>query len=287
MERGNQQISILSTIARLKLGVTREQAQAELETILSRTKSVKGPLSDGQVRLASLHAKLVGDTRRLLLILLGAVSLILLIACANVANLLLSRAAVRQKEFAIRASLGAHRLRLMRQMLTESLLLALGGGVLGLLLAFGLTKALVVLAAAETFGDISRLATINIDLRVLGFTLLVSCVTGMLFGLVPAIQLSRPNLNDSLKEGGRSGGFHRSRLRQLLMVTEVALAMCCWWRGPADQELRQAARSQSGLSASEFVDDARLAAGSALRRAPPARRVLSGNLAARRDLARS
>jgi len=147
MERGNQQISILSTIARLKLGVTREQAQAELETILSRTKSVKGPLSDGQVRLASLHAKLVGDTRRLLLILLGAVSLILLIACANVANLLLSRAAVRQKEFAIRASLGAHRLRLMRQMLTESLLLALGGGVLGLLLAFGLTKALVVLGS--------------------------------------------------------------------------------------------------------------------------------------------
>ncbi len=227
-ERGNQQISILSAIARLKPGTTREQAQAELETIRSRFESARQggrPLFDGQVRLASLHTKLVGETRRPLLILLGAVFSVLLIACANVANLLLSRAAVRQKEFAIRASLGAGRWRLMRQMLTESLLLALGGGLLGLLLAFGLTKALVALAAADTFGDISHLTTISIDLRVLGFTLLVSFITGALFGLVPAIQLSRPNLNDSLKEGGRGSGFHRSRLRHLLMVTEVALAI--------------------------------------------------------------
>jgi len=227
-ERGNQQISILSAIGRLKPGVAREQAQAELETIRSRFENIKKggrPLFDGQVRLLSLHEKLVGETRRLLLILFGAVGLILLIACANVANLLLSRAAVRQKEFAIRASLGAGRWRLVRQMLTESLLLALGGSALGLALAFGLTQALVTLAAADTFGDISRLATINIDLRVFGFTLLVSLLTGMLFGLLPALQLSRPNLNNSLKEGGRSGGFHRSRLRQLLMVTEVALAI--------------------------------------------------------------
>ncbi len=224
-ERGNQQISILSVIARLRPGVTREQARAELETIRSLTRSSERPLPGGQVRLTSLHARLVGDTRRLLLILLGAASLILLIACANIANLLLSRAVARQKELAIRASLGAGRLRLVRQMLTESLLLALGGGALGLLLAFCLTKALVALAAADTFGDISHLATVNLDFRVLGFTLLVSLATGILSGSAPAILLSRPNLNDSLKEGGRSGVFHRSRLRHLLMMTEVALAV--------------------------------------------------------------
>src|SRR3989442_1125238 len=149
-ERGNQQISILSAIARLKPGVTREQAQTELETIRGRFESSKlanTPLFSGQVRLVSLHEKLVGNTRRLLLILLGVVSLILLIACANVANLLLSRAIARQREFAIRAGLGASRTRLLQQMLIESLLLALSGGVLGLFLTFWLTEALIALAA--------------------------------------------------------------------------------------------------------------------------------------------
>jgi putative ABC transport system permease protein len=226
--QGNQQRLIPNAIARLKPGVTREQAQAELETISRRVESGKSAdhsLFEGQVRLISLHEKLVGDTRRLLLILLGAVSLILLIACANVANLLLARAAVRQKEFAVRAALGASRWRLLRQMLAESWLLALGGGALGLFLASWLTKALVASAAADTFGDISRLATIDLDLRVLGFTSLVSLLTGTLFGLAPASQFSRPNLNDSLKEGGRGHGFQRAWLRHLLMVTEVALAI--------------------------------------------------------------
>ena len=227
-ERGNQQITILSAIARLKPGIASNQAQAELETIRLRFESNKQantPLFGGQVRLVSLHEKLVGNTRRLLLILLGAVGLILLIACANVANLLLSRAVARQKDLAIRAGLGAGRLRLMRQMLTESLLLALGGGALGLLLAFWIAAGLVALAATDTFGDISHLASISIDFRVLGFTLLASIVTGTLFGLVPAFQLSKPNLNDLLKEGWRGSGFHRSRLRHVLMVTEVALAI--------------------------------------------------------------
>jgi putative ABC transport system permease protein len=227
-ERGNQQITIVSAIARLKPGVTREQAQTELETIRRRFESNKlanTPLFSGQVRLVSLHEKLVGNTRRLLLILLGVVSLILLIACANVANLLLSRAVARRREFAIRAGLGAGRWRLLQQMLIESLLLALGGGVLGLVLTFWLTEALIALAATRTFGDISRLAHVNIDVRVLGFTLLASLLTGILFGLAPAIQLSRPRLNDLLKEGGRGSGSHRSRLRHLLMVTEVALAI--------------------------------------------------------------
>jgi putative ABC transport system permease protein len=158
-------------------------------------------------------------------VLLGAVSLILLIACVNVANLLLSHAVIRQKEFAIRAGLGAGRLRLMQQMLTESLLLALGGGLLGLLLAFWLKEALVALAATNTLGEVARLANVNIDLRVLGFTLLASFLTGTLFGLVPAFQLSRPNLNNLLKQGWRGSGFHRSRLRHVLMMTEVALAI--------------------------------------------------------------
>jgi putative ABC transport system permease protein len=227
-ERGNVQMSILSAIARLNQGISRDEAQAELETLRVRveeSRAGKMPPFGGQVRLSSLHAKLVGDNRRPLLILLGAVSLILLIACANVGNLLLSRAVSRQKEFAIRAALGAGRLRLMRQMLTESLLLALGGGILGLLLAFGLTKQIVAIAAANTFGDISHLATIDIDVRVLGFTLVASVLSGALFGLAPCLQFSRGNLNDSLKEGGRGDGFDRSRLRNLLMVTEVAMAI--------------------------------------------------------------
>jgi putative ABC transport system permease protein len=227
-ERGNQQITILSAIARLKPGITSAQAETELETIRGRyesTKRANTPLFNGQVRLVSLHQKLVGDTRQLLLILLGAVSLILLIAGANVANLLLSNAVTRQKEFAIRAGLGGSRLRLFRQMLTESLLLALGGGLLGLLVAFWLKEALVALAATNTFGDVSHLTNVNIDGPVLGFTLVASLLIGTLFGLVPALQLSSPNLNDLLKEGSRGTGFYRSRVRSLLMVTEVALAI--------------------------------------------------------------
>lgn len=161
-ERGNQLISIVSAIARIKPGFAREQAQAELETIRSRFESSKpadAPLFSGQVELVSLHQKLAGDTRGLLLILFGAVGLILLIACVNVANLMLSHAAARQKEFAIRAGLGAGRGRLIRQMLTESLLLALGGGALGLLLAFWLKKALIGLAATNTLGEMSNLST--------------------------------------------------------------------------------------------------------------------------------
>jgi predicted permease len=226
-ERGNQQIKILNVIGRLQPSVTRQQAQSELEAIRSRFESSKPaqlPLLDGDVRVSSLHQKLVGDTRRLLFILLGAVALILFIACANVANLLLSRAVARRKEVAIRSALGAGRLRLIRQMLTESLLLGIGGGVLGLLLAFWLTKVLIALASSGTLGEISRVASVDIDVRVLGFTLFISLLTGTLFGLVPAFQLSRPSLN-AFKEGWRGSGFHRGGLRHLLMVTEVALAL--------------------------------------------------------------
>jgi len=227
-EYGNGVFHFLFVIGRLKPGVTRAQSQSELEAIRTRYQSTRPSYFmqvDGQARVSSLHDKLVGDTRQLLLILLGAVSLILLIACANVANLLLSRGAVRQKEFAIRSSLGAGRLRLIRQMLTESVLLAFIGSAFGLALACGLTRALITLAARDGFGQISHFSTINIDIKVLGFTLVVACVTGALFGLAPAYQLSRPNLNDAIKEGGHSASFHRGRLGSLLMVTEVTFAI--------------------------------------------------------------
>jgi len=225
---GNQMISNVFVIGRLGPKATREQTQSELETIRSRFESRRGADQihfGGITHVTSLHDRLIGDTRQLLIVLPGAVSLILLIACANVANLLLSRGAARQKEFAIRASLGGDRLRLVQQMLTESFTLAFIGGISGLILAFGMTKALVILASTDAFGQISRLSTIDIDFRVLGFGLLISCITGMLFGLGPAFQLSRPDLADCLKEGGRGGLSHRGRLRNLLMVSEVTLSV--------------------------------------------------------------
>ncbi|HEU4386980.1 MAG TPA: ABC transporter permease, partial [Blastocatellia bacterium] len=220
-----------TTVARLKPGVSTEQAQAEMDSVQQRyevTRPEGRPRIDCRTRLVPLHEYFLGERgerRRALLVLFGAVALVLLIACANVANLLLARGAVRQKELAIRAALGAGRLRLMRQMLTECLVLALAGGAAGLLLASWLTSLLGSLDSAETFGEIGRLATITIDGRVLGFTLLVSLVTGLLFGLVPALRISRPDLNVSLKEGGHGSGLHGRRLRGVLMVSEVALAL--------------------------------------------------------------
>src|SRR5262249_32979631 len=149
----------------------------------------------------------------------------LLIACANVANLLLARALTRQKELAIRAALGAGRWRLARQMLTECLLLATAGGAAGLLLAYWLNSLLRSLHPTDTFGEMGRLAAITIDRSVLGFTLLISLVTGLLFGLLPALQLSHPDVHVSLKEGGRGSGLHGRGLRNALMVSEVALAI--------------------------------------------------------------
>jgi len=223
-------VSNVSSIGRLKPGVTTEQAQSELESIKTNVENSRtdGNISFGPnkiVQVTSLHTKLVGDTRSLLLILLGAVGLVLLIACANVANLLLSRGAARQREFAIRSSLGAGRFRLIRQMLTESIMLALIGGIFGLALALWLTKALVTWTSNGGFGLIASVETINIDLKVLGFTIAVSCLIGALFGLAPAIQLSRLNLNDSLKVSGAVGTSRHNRLRGLLMVTEVTLAI--------------------------------------------------------------
>jgi putative ABC transport system permease protein len=220
--------SFNSTVARLKPGVSLAQAQAELDTLQQRyemTRPEGSPRIESRTQLVPLQEHLLGDTRRPLLVLLGAVALVLLIACANVANLLLARAVTRQKELAIRAALGAGRLRLARQMLTECLLLAVAGGAAGLLLAYWLTSLLGSLNSTDTFGQMGRLTAITIDRRVLGFSLLITLVTGLLCGLLPALRLSHPDLNVSLKEGGSGGGFHRRGWRNALMVSEVALAL--------------------------------------------------------------
>jgi putative ABC transport system permease protein len=214
----------LGLLGRLKPGVSKEQAQAEMNTIATRleeqypdTNARKG------IRLESALSALVGDIRPALLILLGAVACVLLIACANVANLLLARAMTRHKEMAIRSALGASRMRVVRQLLTESVLLSLSGGALGLLLALWWSDLLVALGKE----DIPRAVHVALDWRVLGFTLLVSIITGLVFGVVPAIHSSRTDLTESLKEGGRGSGdgARRNRVRNLLVMSELAIAV--------------------------------------------------------------
>ncbi len=209
-------------VGRLKPGVTMEQAQADMGAIAKRIDDQYFQSGYG-INLVRLRDQ---DTRKVkpaLLVLLGAVAFVLLIACTNVANLLLARAAMREKEISIRLALGAGRSRIIRQLLTESALLALFGGAVGLLLAIWGLDALVALSPA----DIPRLDQIGIDGKVLGFTFAVSLLTGFIFGLVPALQASNPDLNDSLKEGGRgsTGGIRGARVRNLLVVSEIALSL--------------------------------------------------------------
>jgi putative ABC transport system permease protein len=214
----------LKVIGRLKTGVTKEQAQADLTTIAARLeKQYPDKNLHRGVRIETALESLVGDIRPALLILLGAVACVLLIACANVANLLLARAMTRHKEMAIRSALGASRLRVIRQLLTESVLLSLAGGGLGLLLAVWWSDLLVSLGR----DTIPRALQVGLDWRVLGFTLVVSLLTGLSFGLVPALQTSRTDLTESLKEGGRGSGegARRNRTRGVLVISELAIAV--------------------------------------------------------------
>ena len=220
----NRQLRIFRSIAHLKPGVTLAQAQADVDAISNRLQQQYPDTNAGvRLRVVSIYERLVGDVRPALLIILGTVGLILLIACANVANLLLARTTAREREIAIRSALGAGRWRVVRQLLTESVLLASIGGALGILLAAWSIDLLPMLGAQ----DIPRADAIRIDLPVLLFTTGASLLTGLLFGLAPALQALKVNLNESLKEGGRDGigGSRGRRLRGVLVVAEVALAV--------------------------------------------------------------
>jgi putative ABC transport system permease protein len=223
IERPRRDSHPLAVIARLKPGVTVAQADAEVVTI-ARQLEQQYPASNSGVgaTVSSLHTQVVFNVRPALWLLLGAVGFVLLIACANIASLLLTRATARQREMAVRAALGAGRGDLLRQLLVENLLLAIASGGLGLLLAlWG-----VDLLRALNLGNLPRMAEVSIDFRVFAFTALVSLATGLLFGLVPALYASRVNLSECLKLSARSlAGSASGRLRSLLVIAEVALAL--------------------------------------------------------------
>lgn len=219
--RGNHHMSV---VARLKPGVTLEQARAEMQSIAQRIAAAYPAEQTGfTTNVRPLSEDIVGDARTPLFVLAGAVGFVLLICCANVANLMLARAAGRQKEIAIRSAIGAGRRHIVRQLLAESVVLAVVGGVAGLLLSTWGVDLLVALGPRE----LPRLDELAVDGRVVGFALIVSALTGLVFGVAPALHASRADLNETLKDGtkGSSGGPARARARQALLVAEVAISL--------------------------------------------------------------
>jgi putative ABC transport system permease protein len=225
-ERRFRGVHYLAVVARLKPDFSLEQAEAELNAIQSRiAQNNPGDYTSAGVSLVPLREQLVGKTRLALLLLLGAVGFVLLVACTNVANLLLARGAARQKEIAIRTALGAKRSRLLRQLLTESALLAVMGGAVGLIFArWGVDMFLGI--SGENL-PILEAQQIGLDARVLVFTFALSLATGLLFGLAPALGMLNSDLNEPLKEGGRTSTASRSgrRFRHVLVISEVSLAL--------------------------------------------------------------
>jgi predicted permease len=211
-----------TSVARLKPGVTLEQARADMDRIARNLESAYPESNKGTgIALIPLKSDVVGDVRGVLLVLLGAVDFVLLIACANVANLLLARSTGRAREFAIRSALGAGPWRVIRQLLTESVMLGVAGGAIGLLLAKWGTRA--ILAALPE--ALPRAEEIGIDSHVLLFTVGVSVLTGILFGLVPAIKTLRPDMHETLKEGGRGASGARHRTQSVFVMVEMAMAL--------------------------------------------------------------
>jgi len=214
-------------IGRLKTGVTEQQALAELNTIAGRIEQeYKDSHTGTTAQLVPLQEEIVGQVRPILFVLLAAVGFVLLIACANVASLLLTRALARQKEVAIRSALGASRWRVIRQLLTESILLSLAGGVAGLVVAYFGVPALVSVLPQSQLNAMPFLKSLRIDFSILSFSFVLSFLTGLLFGLAPALQSTRLDLNEALKEGGRNASAGSGqRLRSALVVSEIALAV--------------------------------------------------------------
>ena len=209
-------------IGRLKPGVSAGQALAEMNAIMAQVVREHPNNNGWKVLVIPLYSEVVGASRQILLVLLGAVGIVLLIACANAANLLMARASARQREIAVRLAMGAPRSRVVRQLLTESLLISCAGGALGLLMAFAGVRALVMLLPA----DFPRANDVHVSWPVLLFTLTVSLATGILFGLAPALQASRIDPKEGLQKGARgtTASRHQNRLRNALVMAEVGLA---------------------------------------------------------------
>ncbi len=221
----NRGSHFLSVVGRLKSGVTQLQAQTELSTIAGRL-SKQYPdtnMNFVSVHLVTLHSDAVGDVRAALFILMGAVALVLLIACANVANLLLARAASRAREMAIRAALGAGRTRIIRQLLCESIVIAFLGGIAGLMLA---SWCIDLLGSTGSQG-LPHIGPIRINLQVCAFTFVIAAGSTIFFGLIPALQVSKPSVTESLQQGskGSTGGVHTNKLRAFLVISQVSLSL--------------------------------------------------------------